>query len=232
MDIIIMTYKHSICFSGSGFHYPWQIGVALYLQEHYDLSECCFLGTSGGSYVAAILAVELSVREYIRTVVKESYAVFNQHFLGLYLIYHRVLKGIHLHSLPKEIFNKANGILVISITPCRSFLKNRIINRFISNEDLFDAICTSSQIPFMLSPSFFYKFRGERCLDGGLTYKWLRIDDDTIMISPYQWSKMRYFYALTGVLCSSEHNYYRLVQRGYDDAKANDAYFCKLSKKS
>ena len=62
-----MTYKHSICFSGSGFHYPWQIGVALYLQEDYDLSECCFLGTSGGSYVAAILAVELSIREYLRT---------------------------------------------------------------------------------------------------------------------------------------------------------------------
>ena len=94
-----MTYKHSICFSGSGFHYPWQIGVALYLPEHYDLSECCFLGTSGGSYVAALLAVELSIRDYIRTIVKESYAVFKKHFLGLYLIYHRVLKGIHLLEL-------------------------------------------------------------------------------------------------------------------------------------
>ena len=75
------------------------------------------------------LAVELSIREYIRTVVKESYAVFKQHFLGLYLIYHRVLKGIHLQSLPTEIFNKANGRLFISITSCRSFLKNRIINQ-------------------------------------------------------------------------------------------------------
>ena len=106
MYIRIMTYKHSICFSGSGFHYPWQIGVALYLQEHYDLSERCFLGTSDGSYVAAILAVELSIREYLRTVVRESYAVFNKHVLGLYLIYHRVLKGIHLQSLPKEIFTR------------------------------------------------------------------------------------------------------------------------------
>ena len=86
MDIIILTYKHSICFSDSGFQYPWQIGVALYLQEHYDLSECCVLGTSGGSYVAAILAVEISIREYIRTGVRESYAVFNQHFLG-YILY-------------------------------------------------------------------------------------------------------------------------------------------------
>ena len=78
----------------------------------------------------------------------------------------------------------------------------------------------------------FYKFRGERCSDGGLTYNWLRIDDDTIMISPYQWSRMRYFYALTGLIYSSEQNYYCLVQRGYDDARGNDAYFDKLSKKN
>ena len=147
-------------------------------------------------------------------------------------MYHRVLKGIHLKSLPKEIFNKANGRLFISITSCGSFLKNRIINLFHSNEDLLDAICTSSQIPFMLSPSFFYKFRGERCLDGGLTYNWLRINGHTIMISPYQWSRMRYFYARTGLIYSSEQNYYRLVRRGYDDAKANDAYFDKFSKKN
>ena len=135
--------------------------------------------------VAAILAVELSIREYIRAVVKESYAVFNQHSLGLYLIYHRVLKGIHLQSLLKEMFNKANGRSSISITSCKCFLKHRIINKFHLNEDLLGAICTSSQIPFMLSPSFFYNFRGERCLDGGLNTqlaknRWRHHNDITI----------------------------------------------------
>ena len=77
---IIMTYsKHSICFSGSGYHYPWQVGVALYLQkENYYLNECCFLGVSAGSYVATLLALKLSIREYVFMWIKEAYRVWSQ----------------------------------------------------------------------------------------------------------------------------------------------------------
>jgi len=216
---------------GSGFHYPWQIGVALYLQEHYDLSECCFLGTSGGSYVAAILAVELSVREYIRTVVQESYAVFNQHFLGLSYISSRSQR----HTSPKptqrniqpgerEIIYFDNLLQKLPEEPNHKpvlFERGSIGCNMHLKPDPIHAVAI-----------IFFKFRCERCLGGGFTYTWLRIDDNTIMISPYQRSKIRHFYAVTGVLYSSEQNYYRLVQKGYDDAKANDAYFCKLSKKS
>ena len=226
-----MTYKRSICFSGSGNHYPWQVGAALHLQEAYDLSECCFLGVSGGSYVATLLALNISVKEYISTWIKEAYQVFNKRFLASYIICHTVIKIIHLKYLSQEDYKKANGRLFISITRLKCFLKNRIINKFYSNEDLIDTICTSSQVPFMLSPSFSYTFRGERCLDGCFSYNWMELNDDTIMISPYQWSRMRYFYALTGLIHCTEKNYYRLVQRGYDDAKANDAYFSKLTKK-
>jgi hypothetical protein len=226
-----MTYKHSICFSGSGYHYPWQVGVALYLQENYDLSECCFLGVSGGSYVATLLALDISIKEYVYIWIKESYELFNKRLLATYLICHSVIKRIHLKYLLREDYKKANGRLFISITRFKCFLKNRIINRFYSNEDLVDAICSSSQIPFMLSPSLFYKFRGERCLDGGFSYNWMKLDDETIMISPYQWSRMRYFYALNGIIHCTERNYYRLVQRGYDDAKVIDVNFYKLPKK-
>ena len=165
-----MTYKHSICFSGSGYHYPWQVGVALYLQENYDLSECCFLGVSGGSYVATLLALDISIKEYVYIWIKESYKVFKNRLLATYLICHSVIKRIHLKYLSQEDYKKANGRLFISITRFKRLLRNRIINRFYSNEDLVDAICSSSQIPFMLSPSLFYKFRGERCLDGGFSY--------------------------------------------------------------
>ena len=224
-----MIYKHSICFSGSGNHYPWQVGVALYLQENYDLSDCCFLGVSGGSYIATILALNISIREYILVWIKEAYQVFNKRFLATYLVCHSIIKLIHLEKLSPEDYEKANGRLFISITRFKCFLKNRIINKFYSNEDLVDATCASSQIPFILSPSFSYTFRGERCLDGGITYNWMRRDDDTIMISPYQWSRLRYFYALTALIYCTEKNYYRLVQRGYDDAKANNAFVCVFS---
>ena len=76
------SYKHSICFSGSGHHYPWQVGVALYLQENYDSSECCFTGASAGSFVASILATDLSVKEYIHKWVRDGYRIFNAHPFG------------------------------------------------------------------------------------------------------------------------------------------------------
>ena len=229
---IIMTYyKHSICFSGSGYHYPWQVGVALYLQEHYNLNECCFLGVSGGSYVATLLALKLSIREYVFMWIKEAYRDFKKRWLLSYFVCHSVIRRIHLKYLSQDDFLKANGRLFISITKFKCFLKNQVINQFHSNEDLVDAICTSSQIPFMLSPTFSYTFRGERCLDGGFSYNWMKLNDDTIMISPYQWSRMRYFYALTGFLHCSEKNFYYLVNKGYNDAKANDYYFHRLPKK-
>ena len=52
--ISYIMYKTSICFSGAGHRYPWQIGVALYLEEQHDLSQCYFIGASAGSYVASI----------------------------------------------------------------------------------------------------------------------------------------------------------------------------------
>ena len=227
-----MTYKHSICFSGSGFHYPWQIGVALYLQEHYDLSECCFLGTSGGSYVAARLAVELSIRDYIRTIVKESYAVFKKHFLGF--VSHTPSRS-QRHTSPKsterDLQQGERKVIyfnnLLQKIPEEPNHKHVLFERRSVGSNL----CLNSD-PVHAVTVLFYKFRGERCLDGGFTHNWLRINDNTIMISPYQWSRMRYFYALSGLIYSSENNVYRLVQRGYDDAKANDAYFDKLSKKN
>jgi len=44
---ISTAFEQSICFSGSGHHYPWQVGVALYLQENYDLSNISFFGDFG-----------------------------------------------------------------------------------------------------------------------------------------------------------------------------------------
>ena len=94
------SYKHSIrCFSGSGHHYPWQLGVALYLQENYDLSDCCFAGA--GSFVASILATDLSVKDYITKWVRDGYRTFNAHPFDFYFICHSVISlvGAKWHQM-------------------------------------------------------------------------------------------------------------------------------------
>ena len=90
-----MTYKHSICFSGSGYHYPWQVGVAWYLQEQYDLSDCCFIGVSAGSFVASLLSTNTSVKMYMLNCSNEVYTRFIECYSGRYMTFHDVLKHIN-----------------------------------------------------------------------------------------------------------------------------------------
>ena len=53
--------KH-ISFSVSAGAYPYLMGVACYLQEHYDLSNVHFSGASGGTFPALLLAAEIDLR--------------------------------------------------------------------------------------------------------------------------------------------------------------------------
>ena len=62
--------RPSVCFQGSGCVIVYHIGVARYMQEHFDLSNTIFLAASGGSIVAAMLALgismDITMRENLR----------------------------------------------------------------------------------------------------------------------------------------------------------------------
>ena len=57
----------SISFAACGFHYSWYLGVALHLQQNYDLTGVRFLGSSAGSAVAALLAMGVFIEEVLST---------------------------------------------------------------------------------------------------------------------------------------------------------------------
>ena len=80
-------------FSASGYHFPWQVGVALSFREKYGLSDCCFICVSAGSSVAILLAVGLSVEDYIQKMMPEAFLIFNSSRTGSYLIAHGVIKS-------------------------------------------------------------------------------------------------------------------------------------------
>ena len=225
-------YKTSICFSGSGCHFPWQIGVGLYLQENYDLTDCCFVGVSAGSYIAILLAIDFPVKKYVNTLIPEAYVMFNSSRTGPYLIAHDVIKSIMLKYMLKQDYKKANGRLYISLTRYRcSGLTNRLVNEFDSNEDVLEAVCASSHIPYICTPTLYYKFRGMKCIDGAFSYNWVKLDDSTLIISPYKWSKQKYIYALTALIANTSEQFSRLVKQGYEDARRNDSYFHNLARK-
>lgn len=52
--------------------------------------------------------------------------------------------------LPEDAYKRCCGRLFISISIVTLFgLKNRIISEYTSNDDLFEACCASSTIPFI-----------------------------------------------------------------------------------
>jgi predicted patatin/cPLA2 family phospholipase len=226
------SYKYSICFSGSGYHFPWQVGVGLYLQENYDLSDCCFVGVSAGSYIAILLAVGLSVEDYINKMIPEAFLIFNSSRTGSYLIAHGVIKSIMLKYMSETDYKKATEGLLVSLTRCRcSGFSNILVQEFESNEDVLEAICATSHIPYVGSPGLYYKFRGMKCMDGGFTHNWIMLDDETLMISPYKWSRKKYFYALTALFSNTLEKFNKLVKQGYEDARRHNSYFQKLPRK-
>ncbi len=56
-----MSATHSISFSGAAFYYPYELGVAAYLQKHFDLSDVCFLGASAGAFTSTLLACKADI---------------------------------------------------------------------------------------------------------------------------------------------------------------------------
>ena len=161
-------YNHSTCFTGSAHHFPWQIGVALYLQQNYDLTDCCFIGASAGACVSSLLALDISLTEYLSKWVKDLYKVFRVSSTGCYTIYHDTIRSITAKYIDEDCYKKANHRLFVSITKIsRKGYNNELVHVFNSNDDLYDAICASSHIPFINSPSMFYMFRKKTiCLDG------------------------------------------------------------------
>ena len=167
---------------------------------------------------------------------KEAHQIFNACWAGSYMIYHSVMEYLLHKHLEVDVFKKANGRLYVSVTEVnKRSIRNNIISEFYSNGDLFHSIGASTHIPYLSSPSFFYhSFRDGFKLDGAFTYNWLRLNNNTIMISPYHWSFFRkYTYALTALFAPTYQQYHKLVMLGYSDALMNDDYFMKggLSKK-
>ena len=95
-------YKHSICFTGSAHHFPWQIGVALYLQQNCDLTDCCFIGASAGAFVSSLLALDISLTEYLSKWVKGLYKVFRVSSTGCYTICHNTILNILMKTVTKK----------------------------------------------------------------------------------------------------------------------------------
>ena len=170
-----MKEKH-IAFSVSGGCYPYQMGIAYYIQKNFDLENIKFSGASGGSWPATLLAARMDVKVAVQHIIDIAAPLcagktFGAYFIyekGMRAVYNELFKGIHV---PSEV----NSRLAISVTRValnRAFLpylKDELITDFIDNDDVISAVVASALIPFLITGSPVAIYRNWICVDAGLT---------------------------------------------------------------
>ena len=88
--------------------------------------------------------------------------------LGVRDVFYHIFEGIDLSKV-------LEGKLAISVTRidlnhlCIPYLKDEIVTKFYSNDDVIDCIIASALIPFILNGKPFVNFRNWICVDAGLT---------------------------------------------------------------
>lgn len=152
--------------------FVYQMGVAAFIQDHFDLSNCHFSGCSGGSWAATLLASETPVQEAWH-VIKETQAkvITSPKWYSGYGRYANIVEQT-LHELwrdDKDIHKRVEQRhLSIAVTRFPSMTAEKHTS-WESLDDLTGSIMASSLVPFALSGKPCISHRGQWYIDGAFT---------------------------------------------------------------
>lgn len=229
--------KRSISFSGgSYFAVTYNMGFLKGLQEFLKLEgeDITYLGDSGGALVGLVavlgLDADYSINNLLIKIIKEKrdlpHCGFSQ--WGKILKKNILAMGEDKPELLKSAHELANGKLHVSITHFRLFplpFKNELVSSFHSTEDLIDTVLTSCHMPWVLGESFFTKWRGKTCIDGGFSNHNPVLDENTIRVNPFLWRSPFFLIRHGCFTLHTEEEARRAIGWGYDDARKNIQYF-------
>ena len=128
-------YKNSICFFWPGSPLPMANWSGIKLIRALRSKSCCFLGASAGSFVASILAANISVRESVSKWVKDGHRIFKSSPTSCYFICHDVIKLVGSKCVSPDAYKRANSRLFVSVSQCQKcWIHNALVSEFSSNE--------------------------------------------------------------------------------------------------
>lgn len=159
-----------IAFSGSGGMFTYQMGVAAYIQDHFDVSACRFSGCSGGSWAATLLAAETSVHAAWKVILANQKRLVPENY-AWYSGYGRYADIVS--STIQELWADDTDVhervqkkhLHIAVTKFPS-LAGETHNSWESLDDLMKSIMASALVPFALSGRPYIEHRGQKYIDG------------------------------------------------------------------
>ena len=178
--------KPSITFAGCGFVGIYHVGVATCLKLFAPhLLQNKIGGSSAGAMCALTLLCDIPLVDIARNVVMLAFEA-NKYMLGSFspdFSIHELLKTFFETVLPDNVAEIVSGKLFVSLTQMRN-TKNILVSEFRDKNDVIEAVCASSFVPFM-SGITFPKFRGEYALDGGCSDNLPVLGEQTITVCPF-----------------------------------------------
>ena len=219
----------SISFAACGFHYSWYFGVALHLQQNYDLTCVRFLGSSAGSAVAALLAMDVSIEEVLSDWYEEVFAILERiPYAGKVSAHNAVLHSVfsrRLDAWDRRAYTRATGRLFISVFSLEH--AGRLVSTFTSNADILDTVLASCHVPCVTHSGLLYQSgRHGKCIDGVLQAPSPSLSSDTLRLWPYRWSPWRcWVYPLTMLLPLDRRQMRKYVDLGLHESRLHDDQF-------
>jgi hypothetical protein len=154
----------AVAFQGALFAWPYQAGVAAYIQERDLLAaDSRIYGTSSGAVVAVMLACGIDVaRVGTPACLEANERAARGAITGVLPIYFELFGAV----LPPDAPARATGRLFVRVTQL-SRLRSVLISRFASNAHILDALGASVAIPG-LTVRFAHRVEPlGMCVDGG-----------------------------------------------------------------
>jgi len=246
--------KTLVVFRESGGFWIYYLGIAKYMQEHYDISSCVFLGHSSGAEASYLLANNIPIDQIV-----DNYFEFvkqiNSSWFGVFGNWCRMSQAFHLNQDNWDLHDKytdndTNDTNNTNNSASRlwygvalwsswfGFSKRYVcFNHGVGTgiglfEAMIESCVTSYWIPFITAPFMqpFKKFASQWYVDSF----WAGKDktdhpkEETLMIHASKFK--RYSGSYHWLWTSPEHNR-KMYQAGYADAKAKPEIFDKFLQK-
>ena len=172
-NIDTKKYKNYIHFTGCGGLYPYYLGIASVIQEHFVVDDKTLISSSSaGCISSSLLICNKNINNYFYNEIKDfindlkanpSWRIFNINNIARNNL-NNFFNKTENKNLYKE-YNKKGIIFINEIN--RLKLKNIGISNWDNNDDVINCMMASCYIPFygpLDRITEFYK--GKRCIDG------------------------------------------------------------------
>lgn len=217
-------HQKSVSFSGgSYFSVTYCLGVFDVLQKLFDLSNVVYLGDSSGSLAAVTAALNIpvdhTVKELLLSSLKEKQNMPHCGFSQWSEVLTKNIFSTIMKFDPElvgQVHKIVSGKLHVSVTHVKfPFLQNELVSTFHSDEDLVNILMVSCHLPWVLNGNLFTKWRGNTCIDGGLTNHNPVLDKNTIRINPFLWRSLSFWIKHGCFTLHTEEEALQAVRWGY-----------------